>query len=541
MKAQVSFEYYFSLVLFVMFAMYVVFQTISVTSVYRAEVRNRLIKTEAYQISELLVNDLGEPIDWNTQTFWLPGWQYRQTITIDNTANSNTLTNYQILVNLDTASLISQGKMNQSCSDIRFTDSDGSLISYWIESGCNSANTKIWVKVPQIPASATKVIYLFYGNPAATSQSSITNTFIREIDGVQPVKGAWTFDEGLGTVAYDYSGNWNNGTLYNSTTVCSGGDCPNWVNGKFIKALRFDGINDYVNISNSPVLNPSSTGNITVEAWIYPLSFGGGNLGRIISKETGTTANPYALELRNTSSTYMNGIIFCIGNGTSETCTDTGCNNIIFLNTWQHVVGRYNRTHLSVFVNGEEKCSRTLSNYNFQQANTNLLIGNNPSNNRQFNGTIDEVRIYNKALTAGEIFDLYNNYGYVTPAYPGRVLIRNYTSLEPTTSMGAEVPSTAKTKRIGLSDESKNRTNILSTNKIQAFNQSCSTDYQLVTEQLGIEQDYQLEIIITDLTSGALLASCSPPIRTSRGSIAEVTRIAALDTGSYAKITVRVW
>jgi hypothetical protein len=88
------------------------------------------------------------------------------------------LTNYQVLVTLDTASLISAGKMRSDCGDIRFTDSDAqTLLSYWIESGCNSATTKIWVKVPTIPASSTKTIYVYYGNPSATNQSSGDNTF----------------------------------------------------------------------------------------------------------------------------------------------------------------------------------------------------------------------------------------------------------------------------------------------------------------------------------------------------------------------------
>ena len=211
--------------------------------------------------------------------------------------------------------------------------------------------------------------------------------------------GFWPFDEGWGISSADKSGYRNNASL----GVTNWEYVPAWTLGKFGYALKFDGSNDYVDAGNSSILNPSSTGSLTVEAWIYPLSFGGGGLGRIISKETGAIANPYALELRNTSSTYMNGIIFCIGNGASETCTDTGCNNIITLNTWQHVVGRYNRTHLSVFVNGVERCNRALTNYNFQQANTNLLIGNNPSNNRQFNGIIDEVRIWNRSLSDQEI------------------------------------------------------------------------------------------------------------------------------------------
>jgi|YelNatPaOPRAMG01_1025707.scaffolds.fasta_scaffold64325_2 hypothetical protein len=99
----------------------------------------------------------------------------------------------------------------------------------------------------------------------------------------------------------------------------------------------------------------------------------------------------------------------------------------------------------------------------------------------------------------------------------------------------------SEVKRIGLSDESMNKTNLLSTAKIRSFNNSCSTNYQLVASQLGITEDYQFEVFVTDLTSNTLLASCSPPTRISRGKVAEVTRIAALDSGSYVRIIVMVW
>ncbi len=110
----------------------------------------------------------------------LTGWQYYRDITIDNTQNSNTLTNYQVLVTIDTASLISAGKMNNDCSDVRFTEADGiTELSYWIEDGtCNTANTRIWVKVPSIPASSSYTIKMWYGNPGAVSQSNGDNVFI---------------------------------------------------------------------------------------------------------------------------------------------------------------------------------------------------------------------------------------------------------------------------------------------------------------------------------------------------------------------------
>ena len=105
---------------------------------------------------------------------WLSGWKYRRPITIDNTANPNNLNHYQVLITLDTHSLISAGKMEPDCRDIRFTDSDETtVISYWIESGCDTASTRIWVKVPLIPASSNKTIYLYYGNSSAPPGSKM--------------------------------------------------------------------------------------------------------------------------------------------------------------------------------------------------------------------------------------------------------------------------------------------------------------------------------------------------------------------------------
>jgi hypothetical protein len=117
-------------------------------------------------------------VDENSIVFdpWLNGFPYRKPITISNSGSA--LTNYQVNVTVDTASLISAGKMRTDCGDIRFTDSDGAtLLKYWVESGCNTTSTKIWVKVPSIPAGS-KTIYVYYGNPSATSQSNGVATFV---------------------------------------------------------------------------------------------------------------------------------------------------------------------------------------------------------------------------------------------------------------------------------------------------------------------------------------------------------------------------
>src|SRR5438477_9101313 len=90
------------------------------------------------------------PSGSSSQTYSLP-------ITINNLGVS--LTDYQINVSLDTATPISAGKMRPDCGDLRFTDSSNFQLSYWIQSGCNSASTIVWVKVPNIAASSAKTIY----------------------------------------------------------------------------------------------------------------------------------------------------------------------------------------------------------------------------------------------------------------------------------------------------------------------------------------------------------------------------------------------
>jgi len=124
---------------------------------------------------------------------WLSGWNYRRPVRINNAGNPNNLTYYQVLVTVDTASLISAGKMRPDCGDIRFTDADGvTLLAYWIESGINTSTTKIWVKVPAIPGSSIYTIYMYYGNPDAVSMSDPDSVFIF-FDDFEKDRG-WTLD-----------------------------------------------------------------------------------------------------------------------------------------------------------------------------------------------------------------------------------------------------------------------------------------------------------------------------------------------------------
>ena len=354
---------------------------------------------------------------------WLTGWQYRRPVTIDNTNNSNDLTDYQVLVVADTQSLIQQGKMQADGDDIRFTDSDGTtLLPYWLEGPINDANTKIWVKVPSIPAQGTKVIYFYYGNPSASSESSIADTFIREIDGAQPVKGSWHMDEGSGGIVYDSSGNGNNGTIYGAT----------WANGRYGNGLRFDGVDDYVEIGG----NISPTEQITLSAWVY-ITGDNGYISQDIIRKSIAHGKGYHLRWRHAGINYLR--FYLNINNTWYYVEDT-IQNTNYLNGWHYFVGTYDGSQMKLYVDGNLRSSLSVSGpITYDALTVTWLMAEYYDGFLQ--GYIDEVKIFSRGLTQEEITDLYNHYDYTTPNYAGRVLVRKRIDPEPTTSVGDEETS----------------------------------------------------------------------------------------------------
>jgi len=116
---------------------------------------------------------------------------------------------------------------------------------------------------------------------------------------------------------------------------------------------------------------------------------------------------------------------------------------------WHYIVGLYDGTNQIIYVDGIQV---SISNRGAVTLATtggsypNLHIGRyyyNTSWNYVNSGSmIDEVRIYNRALTQAEITDLYNNYGYTTINYPGREIVSTYMSNGPTNTIGTEQTST---------------------------------------------------------------------------------------------------
>jgi len=351
------------------------------------------------------------------EPWWSILWSYRRFV---NVSSNKSLSDYQISAILDTQSLISAGKMRNDCGDLRVIDSDDvTQLPFWIEN-CNSTGTKIWIKVPHIP-TGNKTIYIYYGNPSASSESNISETFIRIIEGLQ---ASWHFDEGSGITADDTSGNDNDGTVYGA----------NWTSGKFGEALSFDGVNDYVEVDDSDSLD--ITDEITIEAWIYlnqlPPAIAGRDWYSILVKPYYGYA--YGLMYTGPYSLSPNRFRF-YHQGLSAGYTDGPVS--LNISEWYHIIATYNGSKTKIYLNGGVIGSESVTG-SITTNNENVFIGINKNGEYPFNGTIDEVRIYSNALSAGEVLDLYNNYGYTTTNYPGKVLVRKRVDPEPSVSVGAE-------------------------------------------------------------------------------------------------------
>jgi len=145
--------------------------------------------------------------------WWNLSFAYR--IEINITENSgNTLTDYQVFMTVNTQSFITQGKMKSDCGDIRFANKSGYVLDYYIENStlspsfaCNTTSTRMWFKVPNLPASSVTTIYGYYGNPSATTRSNGNDTFEFFDDFEDGDISDWT-QYGTGTVSLvDDAGN----------------------------------------------------------------------------------------------------------------------------------------------------------------------------------------------------------------------------------------------------------------------------------------------------------------------------------------------
>ena len=206
-----------------------------------------------------------------------------------------------------------------------------------------------------------------------------------------------TFNDQKGTIAQDSSSYNNSATLHNfNFTEYSG-----WTkNGKFGSALSFDGLNDYISIPDNPTTSIQNQ-DWTVSMWVYPnanstdtqfLYNDGGNPWYNTFRLTWTTDDKFQCFVRDSQNNYAPATSHAHAPG-----------------QWYNVVGVWSQSQKTsyIYVNGNLEGSYTKKA--FQNINTTgglpPTIGGT-SNSNFFNGKIDEVTVYNCALTPQEITQL---------------------------------------------------------------------------------------------------------------------------------------
>ena len=175
-------------------------------------------------------------------------WDYRIPITV--THSGSTLINYDVLVEVDTAALITAGKMKSDCADLRVTDANKTtLLDHWIESGCNTSSTQIWAQAPSIPDGG-KIIYIYYGNPSATSgEETWSGNFVMMASGSCP--SGWTrvsgLDDRFPRGAASFGGTGGSSNHSHAQASCTTGGTTGWLaigNGENQVKIDYDHTHD---------------------------------------------------------------------------------------------------------------------------------------------------------------------------------------------------------------------------------------------------------------------------------------------------------
>jgi len=206
----------------------------------------------------------------------------------------------------------------------------------------------------------------------------------------------FTFEEGSGDTVEDRSGNGNDGEIIEA----------NWVDGKFGKALEFvTASKSHVLVADNPTLNPEKE--ICYMAWFFSETYD--NVRGIVSKYTGAgNQRAYNLRLHHTivgalSTEISSNGAFALGAST----TDVHSEAVLKDGSWHHATisfraGDFLRMYVDGNLANESKANATESIFD---NNTPMRIGTdfNDEDTRFFNGIIDEVAVFNRALTEAEI------------------------------------------------------------------------------------------------------------------------------------------
>jgi fibronectin type 3 domain-containing protein len=250
-----------------------------------------------------------------------------------------------------------------------FTPSDSNLIA--------TTTAPTYDDLNRPPGTYRYRVVAFSTNDVSPPSPEVT----ANVNSLTGLVAALGFEEAAGTVALDSSGSGNTGTINGPTRTAS---------GKFGRAVTFDGINDLVTIADAASLD--LTTGMTIEAWVW--SSLGTNWRTVLIKERpgGLAYALYAATDTGRPGAFVDTNAESDARGTAN----------LQLQVWTHLTGTYDGTTLRFYVNGALISSRAVTGA-LRVTTGALQLGGNTIWSEWFKGRIDEVRIYNRALSAAEI------------------------------------------------------------------------------------------------------------------------------------------
>jgi hypothetical protein len=338
----------------------------------------------------------------DTCVILMPAWKFAQRLYLNTTASGadvpGNVTVFPALVRLTNSNFFF-ARAKGDGSDLRFTKSDGTPLSYEIERW-DSANgrAEIWVKIDTVYGnSSSQYVEMYWGNAIVTSGSNGAAVF----DTVNGFQGVWHMAQGGGATARDATINGYHGTPTGATK-------PIDTTGPVGRAKWFDGSTSCFVMANtaSSKLNFPQNGTYTLSAWANPTSLGGQFKYNDICNKSDLQ---YNLCLSDNSPIPPNPWSMTEYNGGWQSTNSTVT---AVINQWTYVTGIRDGTNQSIYVNGDFSSSAiSTAGGGSRDETRNVGIGalTNTVVNDWFSGSIDEVRIENKVRSSDWIKLCYMN------------------------------------------------------------------------------------------------------------------------------------
>ena len=323
-----------------------------------------------------------------------PGWAKRASITFSGYTKGEALTNFPALVVLGTniSGFSYADFASSSGGDLRFADANGNELNYEVDSWNAGGASYVWVQVPTL-ASSNDFIYAYWGNAGQATPPVYTTNGLAW----SAYRGVWHLGEpaanGLTTaVHYDSTANRLDGQQNQNNDAA----------GVIGKGQYLDGANDWIDVTNKPVLSMGQ--NFAFSGW---LRFDGTTVSwnRPVSRKTAYNAGDgWELQLHNGNDSQLDA------GGSSG--TQPSANPMVpswTSHAWYYVTVVYNGSTAYFYRDGVLRGSGGLTAVVDNNANK-LVFGNNAAHNEvKWNGMIDEFRIQAGVPSSNWIWATYQN------------------------------------------------------------------------------------------------------------------------------------